>query len=87
MRTKSFPRSAWLGLVFILLLGTMSNNAAGGPNNAPVFNGKAPNTGSTVVLRLKGAIDGLLETVGLRRAPDRGRLGSGSEGTELGPLD
>lgn len=86
MRTKSFPRSAWLGLVFILL-GTMSNNAAAGPNNAPVFNGKAPNTGSTVVLRLKGAIDGLLETVGLRRAPDRGRLGSGSEGTELGPLD
>jgi hypothetical protein len=86
MRTKSFPRSAWLGLVFILL-GTMSNNAAAGPNNAPVFNGKTPNTGSTVVLRLKGAIDGLLETVGLRRAPDRGRLGSGSEGTELGPLD
>jgi hypothetical protein len=86
MRTKSFPRSAWLGLVFILL-GTMSNNAAAGPNNAYMFNGKAPNTGSTVALRLKGAIDGLLETVGLRRAPDRGRLGSGSEGSELGPLD
>jgi hypothetical protein len=86
MRTKSFPGSAWLGLVFILLC-TMSNNAASGPNNASMFNGKAPNTGPTVVLRLKGAIDGLLETVGLRRAPDRGRLGSGSEGTELGPLD
>jgi hypothetical protein len=86
MRTKSFQRSAWLGLAFILL-GTMSNNATAGPNNAPVINGKAPNTGSTVVLRLKGAIDGLLETMGLRRAPDRGRLGLRSEGTELGPLD
>jgi hypothetical protein len=86
MRTKSFPRSAWFGLVFILV-GTMSNNTAAGPDNTPVFNGKAPNPGSTVVLRLKGAIDGLLETVGLRRTPDRGRLGSGSEGTELGPLD
>jgi hypothetical protein len=52
-----------------------------------MFNGKAPNTGSTVVLRLKGAIDGLLESVGLRRAPDPGMLGSSSEATELGPLD
>jgi hypothetical protein len=84
MRTKSFQRSAWLGLVFILA-GTMTNNATAGPHN--VINGKSPNIGSTVALRLKGAIDGLLETVGLRRAPDRERLGSGSEGAELGPLD
>jgi hypothetical protein len=82
MRTKSFQRSAWLGLAFILA-GMISNTATAGPHN--VINGKAPNIGSTVALRLKGAIDGLLETVGLRKAPDRGRLGPGSEGTEFGP--
>jgi hypothetical protein len=86
MRTKSFQRSAWLGLVFILLA-TMCNNTTAGPNSASMINGKAPNTGSTVVLRMKGAIDGLLETLGLRRVPDRERSGSRSQGTELGPLE
>ena len=86
MRTKSFHRSAWLGLVFILLA-AMCNNTTADPNSASMINSKAPNTGSTVVLRVKGAIDGLLETLGLRRAPDRERLGSGSQGTETGPLE
>jgi hypothetical protein len=84
MRTKSFQRSAWLGLVFIMA-GMMSNNATAGPPDA--ISGKAPSIGSTVALRLKGAIDGLLETVGLRKAPERARLRSGSEGPEFGPLD
>jgi hypothetical protein len=58
MRKKSFQ--SWLGLVFILL-GTMSNNATASPNKAPAINCKRLNTGSAAVLRLKGAIDALLD--------------------------
>ena len=79
MRSKSLQRSAWLGLACVLLIAT-SNGAAAG--NAPVTN-----TGSTVVLRLKGAIDALFEPIGSRKASDRARLRSRGDYIDLGPLE
>jgi hypothetical protein len=78
-----FQRSAWLGLV-LLLLGAVSTSATAGPNAVRLY--KAPNGGSTAVLRLKGAIDALFEPLGLHRAPDRERRVPGSAGPDLGPL-
>jgi hypothetical protein len=84
MRKKPFQRSAWLGLVFILL-GTMSNSATASPKTAALINCTRPNAGSTAVLRLKGAIDALFE-LGWCRASDRTRLGPGSDGLYPGRL-
>jgi hypothetical protein len=85
MRSKPLQRSTWLALLvaLVLMMGMMSGSATAGPNNASLLK---PSTGSTVALRLKGAIDALFEP-GLRRARDRGRLPSGSEYMEFGPLE
>ena len=85
MRSKPLQRSTWLALlVALVLMGTMSGSATAGPNNASLLK---PSTGSTVALRLRGAIDALFEPPGLRRARDRGGLPSESEYMELGPLE
>ncbi len=85
MRSKPLQRSTWLALLApLVLMGAMSGSATAGPNNASVLK---PSTGSTVALRLKGAIDALFEPLGLRSAPSRGRLPSESEYMELGPLE
>ena len=85
MRSKPLQRSAWPALLVALVLtGIMSGSATAGPNNATLLK---PSTGSTVALRLKGAIDALFEPLGLRSAPSRGTLPSESEYMELGPLE
>jgi hypothetical protein len=85
MRSKSLQRSAWSALlVAFVLIGAMNNGAAAGSSDTYVLKS---NAGSTVALRLKEAIDALLEPLGLRRAPGRGRLPSESEYMDLGPLD
>jgi hypothetical protein len=85
MRSKSLQKSAWLGLVLAsVLLGTMSTGANAGPGNATVITGKGSNG---VALRFKGAIDALLEPLGLRAAPERGRPRFESADFDLGPLE
>ena len=85
MRSKSRRRSARSGLVLVyVLLGAMNFSAAAGANDPSVIK---PSTGSSFALRMKGAIDALLQPLGLGRAAARGKVRSESEHTDLGPLE
>jgi hypothetical protein len=85
MRLKSFHTSAWLGLVLgSVLLAIESNSAAAGPDDTSVVK---PDPGSTIALRLKGAIDAVFDTRGLRRAAAHGKLPSESGYADFGPLE
>jgi hypothetical protein len=98
MRLKSFHTSAWLGLVLgSVLLAIESNSAAAGPYDTSVVK---PDPGSTIALRLKGAIDavfdrlrlkgaidGVFDTRGLRRAAVHGKLPSETGYADFGPLE
>jgi hypothetical protein len=98
MRLKSFHTSAWLGLVLgSVLLAIESNSAAAGPYDTSVVK---PDPGSTIALRLKGAIDAVFDTLrlkgaidavfdtrGLRRAAAHGKLPSETGYADFGPLE
>jgi hypothetical protein len=89
MRKNLLQRSAWSALVLVLLV-TISHNTLAGSSSAPAMNCKRPYNDSTAALRLKGAVDSLLELFDSRRTcriPDRGQWVSGSEGIDLSPLD
>ena len=97
-RLKSFHRSAWLGLVLgSVLLAIESNSAAAGPYDTSVVK---PDPGSTIALRLKGAIDAVFDTLrlkgaigavfdtqGLRRAAAHEKLPSETGYADFGPLE
>jgi hypothetical protein len=97
-RLKSFHRSAWLGLVLgSVLLAIESNSAAAGPYDTSVVK---PDPGSTIALRLKGAIDAVFDTLrlkgaigavfdtqGLRRAAAHEKLPSETGFADFGPLE
>ena len=85
MGSKSLQRSAWLTLVAALVvIATMSSSASAGSNDASALK---PYSGSTVMLRLRGAIDALFEPLSSSRAPNRVRLPSEGDYIDLGPLD
>ena len=89
MRKTSFQRSAWSALVLVLLV-AISHNTLASPSGAPAMNCKRPYTDYTAALRLKGAVDSLLELFDPRRpcrVPDRAGWVSGREGIDLGPLE
>jgi hypothetical protein len=84
MRLKSFHTSAWLGLaLWAGLLVIECNSAAAGPYNTSVVK---------PALRLKGAIDAVLETLRLKgafdtRAAAHEKLPSEIGYADFGPLE
>jgi hypothetical protein len=79
MRLKSFHTSARLGLMLgSVLLAIEINGAAAGPYNTSV---------AKPALRLKGAIDAVFDTQGLRRAAAHEKLPSEFGYADFGPLE